>query len=159
MPDIDWKKIKAEYIRGHASYRKLADKYGVSFSTLQRRATREKWTDLRNQIEVKSDSKIVESVAEKEAKRVDVFESITDKLLAIIAQGLQDGSLVSTSRGLRDITGAIKDIREIKGIKSDADMQEQLARIEKLRKEASADATTDSEIKIILGGDLDEYAK
>ena len=54
MPD--WKKIKAEYIRGGTSYRKLADKYrqdGVSFSSIRRRAEKEKWTDLRTQAEQK----------------------------------------------------------------------------------------------------------
>ena len=44
---VDWKKIKSEYIAGGTSYRKLAEKYGVSFSTLKRVAVKEKWTDYR----------------------------------------------------------------------------------------------------------------
>ena len=42
----DWKKIKSEYIAGGTSYRRLAEKYGVSFSTLRGIAEREKWTEL-----------------------------------------------------------------------------------------------------------------
>ena len=44
---VDWKKIKSDYIAGGTSYRKLAEKYGVSFSTLKDIARKEKWTDLR----------------------------------------------------------------------------------------------------------------
>ena len=39
----DWKSIKAEYIRGGTSYRKLCSKYGVSFSSLRAIAGKEKW--------------------------------------------------------------------------------------------------------------------
>lgn len=40
---VDWLKIKTEYINGDISYRKLAEKHGVSFDTLQDRAKRENW--------------------------------------------------------------------------------------------------------------------
>ena len=70
MPDTKWKKIKAEYIRGGTSYRKLAEKHGVSFSTLRKVASKEKWTDLRNKAETKRDTKIIETIASREADRV-----------------------------------------------------------------------------------------
>ena len=41
----DWAKIKAEYVAYRTPYRKLAEKYGVSFSTLKERARRERWTE------------------------------------------------------------------------------------------------------------------
>jgi hypothetical protein len=43
----DWKKIKAEYIKGGISYRKLADKHKVPFGTLTRIAGNEKWGELK----------------------------------------------------------------------------------------------------------------
>ena len=54
----DWKKIKAEYIRGGTSYQKLATKYGVSFSSIRRRSEKEKWTDLRAKSVQKTNMKI-----------------------------------------------------------------------------------------------------
>lgn len=39
----DWLTIKNDYINGGGSYRKLAEKYGVSASTLMQRAAKEKW--------------------------------------------------------------------------------------------------------------------
>lgn len=141
----DWKKIKAEYLRGGVSYRELAKKYGVSFSTLRKVASKEKWTDLRNKVEAKKDTKIVESIASREAKKDDMFQTISDKLLMMISNGIDDGSIVVTSRGLRDITGALKDIREIKGIKNDLDLQEQIARIDRLKRDAARDDVDDSD--------------
>lgn len=133
MPD--WKKIKAEYIRG-VSYRRLTEKYGVSFSSIQKRGAKEKWTDLRKKSSRKTDEKLIESVANQEAKRVDKVESIADRLLQMINERINDGTLIIDAKDLRAVTASIKDLREIKGYKSELDMQEQMARIEKLRKEA-----------------------
>ena len=143
MPDF--KKIKAEYIRGGVSYRKLADKYGVSFSSIRRRAEKENWTDLRTQAEQKSSTKIVESVASREAKRVDGIQTVADMLLEKIKEGVADGTLIVDSQSIRQITASIKDLRDIKGYKSELDMQEQMARIEKLRKDATKDDVSTDE--------------
>lgn len=45
---VDWLVIRNDYINGGGSYRKLADKYNVSFNTLQDRAKREDWKSLKN---------------------------------------------------------------------------------------------------------------
>ena len=155
MPD--WKKIKAEYIRG-VSYRRLADKYGVSFSSIQKRGAKEKWTDLRKISSRKSDEKIVESVASQEARRVDGIQTVADMLLEKIKEGVADGSLIIDSQSIRQITASIKDLREIKGCKSELDMQEQLARIEKLRKDAQTEEES-KDIRVVIENSLDDYAK
>ena len=46
---MDWKRIKAEYIAGGTSYRKLCEKYGCALSTIKRIARDEDWVGLRNQ--------------------------------------------------------------------------------------------------------------
>lgn len=142
MPDF--KKIKAEYIRG-VSYRRLADKYGVSFSTIQKVGAREKWTDLRKLSSRKADEKIALSVASQEAKRVSGIDTVADMLLQKISEGVADGTLVVDSQSIRQITASLKDLREIKGYKSELDMQEQMARIEKLRKDATKDEVSTDE--------------
>lgn len=154
MPD--WRKIKAEYIRGGTSYRKLSAKYGVSFSALRRRAVKEKWTDLRTRSEHEATTKIVESVATAEAKRVEVFHTVADKLLQQILSAIDDGTVVLSGRGWRDVTGAIKDLMQIKGVMNAADEQEQIARIEKLRKDIAGDNEV-KEIKVTIESDLEDY--
>lgn len=40
---VDWLAIRNDYINGGGSYRKLAEKYGVSASGLMQKAAKEKW--------------------------------------------------------------------------------------------------------------------
>jgi transposase len=155
MPDF--KKIKAEYIRG-VSYRRLADKYGVSFSTIQKVGAREKWTDLRKLSSRKADEKIALSVASQEAERVSGIETVADMLLQKICEGVKDGTLIVDTQSIRHITSSLKDLRDIKGYKTELDMQEQMARIEKLRKDVEGDGA-DKEIKVTIGGDLEVYSQ
>ena len=106
----------------------------------------------------KGDDKIVESVASQEARRVDGIQTVADMLLEKIKEGVADGSLIIDSQSIRQITASIKDLREIKGCKSELDMQEQLARIEKLRKEAQTEEES-KDIRVVIENSLDDYAK
>lgn len=154
----DWKKIKSEYIRGGVSFRKLAEKYGVSFSTLRKIAAKEKWTDLRNKAGAKRDLKIIDSVASREASKVDKIQTIADRLLQMIEERIADGTLIVDAKDLRSVTASIKDLREIKGMKSELDAKEQIARIAKLEKEASEESA-DKSIRVVIAGDLEEYSE
>ncbi len=91
---MDWNKIKAEYIAGGTSYRKLAEKYGVSPSTLRKVAAKEQWTELRNKARTKRDSKLVDAIGNKEAKKaVDKLarvSDLTDKLLDKLEQAIEE---------------------------------------------------------------------
>ena len=154
---MDWKKIKSEYIAGGTSYRKLAEKYGVSFSTLRGYAEREKWTDLKTQAQQKADTKIVEIVGGQQASRSAKILDVADKLLDKISNALDD--MVVDSQSIKHITSALKDLKEIKGIKSDIDLKEQEARIAKLQKEALAEEKVDNEVRVTIECGLDEYSK
>lgn len=138
---MDWNQIKAEYIAGGTSYRKLAKKYSVSFSTLRGIAEREKWTDLRAQAQHNADTKLVKSIGAKNGKYTVSINDVADKLLDKISAMMEQEGL--TTQSIKHLTSAIKDIKEIKGIKSDIDLKEQEARIDKLRKEIEADKPQD----------------
>jgi len=151
----NWKKIKAEYIAGGTSYRKLAEKHGVSRTTLERKARDEKWTDLRRQKEGKTEAKIVDSISEKEAqKAVDIID-VADKLLGRIAE-ISDTLPVIDTQSLKHLTSALKDLKEIKGFKSEIDLREQEARIEKLRREADRDDNV-SEVSVVFNAGEEEW--
>ena len=152
---MDWKKIKAEYIAGGTSYRKLAEKYNVPFGTLRRIAKQEEWTQKRTQVEHNVDTGIVDSVSQKETKKaVDIID-VADKLLDKIEE-LAD-TLVVDTQSLKQLTSALKDLKEIKGYKSDADMREQEARINKLRKDAEREDDTTNEIEIVFNAGPGEW--
>lgn len=132
---MDWKRIKAEYIAGGTSYRKLAEKYKVSRSKIQAKATSEKWVALKSQTQAKTESKLVDSISDKEAKKaVDIID-VADKLLGKISE-LMDTMVVDT-QSFKQLTSALKDLKDIKGYKSAIDLKEQEARIEKLQMEAA----------------------
>lgn len=149
---VDWRAIKAEYIAGGVSYRQLAEKYGVSFSTLRRIAAKEKWTDYRDKAKAKADTKFAELMGEKQAKRSAKIMDVADKLLDKISETI-DAMDVVDSQSLKHFTSALKDLKDIKGIKSDIDLREQEARIAKLQKDAQEDDNGSTEVTITFGAD------
>lgn len=75
----NWKKIKAEYIRGGISQQKLADKYGVSYSTIYRRARLEGWTAKRSECERKANEKLMEKIADEQASLMAQMAVLHDR--------------------------------------------------------------------------------
>ena len=151
---MDWNKLKAEYIAGGTSYRKLAKKYGVSFSSVRFKAEQEKWTDLKAQAQHSANTKIVESIVEDITEQAASIDSVADKLLEKITSMLVQEGL--TTQSVKHLTSALKDIKDIKGIKTDLDKKEQEARINKLIKDAE-DKKKDTNITITFGDEVKKY--
>lgn len=138
---MDWKKIKAEYIAGGTSYRKLADKYKVSLTTLKKVGHDENWVDLRDQCRAKAATKMVEIESDKQAKRMERLLSVSDALLDAVEDAVrkfQAEELMLEKGALKSLSGAIKDIKDIQSIKSKLDIEEQEARIALLKKQAAS---------------------
>ena len=151
---LDWKRIKAEYIAGGKSLRELAEKYEVSHSTIQKKSMEEKWGNLRKKNRRKVEEKIIDSVSSTEAKKaVDIID-VADKLLEQIKTIIDD---CTSPQQLKNITSALRDLKEIKGYKSEADMREQEARIAKLRKEAEKEDDNTSEIEVIFNAGEEDW--
>ena len=139
---MDWDIIKAEYIAGGTSYRKLAEKYGVSFNTLSGVAIREEWAKLKKQAQNKSTTKMVNTIAKDMAKNAVKINDVADKLLDKIVMLLEECEGID-SQSIKQLTSSLKDIKDIKGVKSDIDLKEQEARIDKLRRDAERDKVDD----------------
>ena len=152
----DWTKIKTEYITdSNSSYRSLCEKYGSPLGTLQKRAKKEKWTELKKQ---SGDRKVAKSVSKIENKQVDRaarLMDVTDKLLIKIEEAVDELStegIVLDKSTLKQISGALKDIKDIQGIKSERDAREQEARIRNLEKQADSTDDNTNEITITIAG-------
>ncbi len=146
---MDWNKIKAEYIAGGTSYRKLCEKYGVSRTTLQRKAKDENWLTLRSQAEAKTETKIIEAVSDDASENAVNIINVADKLLGKIYEML-DADLPYNTQNIKNLTSALKDLKEIKGFKSEADMREQEARIKNLEKQAKDNNQDDGKPKGVI---------
>jgi lambda repressor-like predicted transcriptional regulator len=132
---VDWKRIKAEYIAGGTSFRKLAEKYSVSFSTLRKVAAKEQWTQLRNNAGSKRDTVLAEKIGTENAKIDEKYYRLVDKLMSKAEETI-DGLDVWSVTALKEMSTALKNFKECKDIKSEADKLEQTARIAKLQREA-----------------------
>lgn len=78
---MSWRKIKAEYIAGGISQRALAEKYGVAWGTLRKRANIEKWNAKRISAEKKTVQKVEQKTAEEVADNAVMLQRIKAKLL------------------------------------------------------------------------------
>jgi transcriptional regulator with XRE-family HTH domain len=90
---VSWRKIKAEYIAGGISQRALAEKYGVPFGTLSKRARKESWNAKRRKADEKAAEKVAQKTAEKTAEIVADNATLAEQIkttllrkLAILAE-------------------------------------------------------------------------
>ena len=120
----DWNRIKGEYVAGGISQRELARKYGLSWSTLQKRAARERWADIRQKACAKVVEKVVQETAKKKADNATLAADIKRKAL-IILDGLVDDFAqvratehresrkgITDIKRLRDLTQAFRDLTD-----------------------------------------------
>ena len=132
---IDWDAIRAEYVAGGVSQRALAEKCGVSYSALNRRAAAEQWTRARmagmdggaacgatGDMDGDGDGQIAARLRRKLLKRIErVADEIPDGAVTEIKS--QDDGRVLLFK-LRDLTAAYKDMAGdiLKG--EDADVED-----------------------------------
>jgi hypothetical protein len=180
----DWQKIKTEYITTDISLRKLSEKYGIRYATVQDRSKKEGWITLRDQHRTSTVSKTMKKISDRQSDKLARIDGITDKLLMKLEQAVgeldleiikrktkleDDGLEVTTETmeareggivdraGLRHLTAALKDLKEIQMIKSELDRREQEARIAKLQKEAASDEDQNDAPKLVVEGLPEEF--
>lgn len=106
----DWVSIKAEYIATGISTRSLAEKSGVSYASLRRRAEKEHWADERKKTERKVSAGVAQKVARvkvvHEADRITRILALSDTLIkkAERAASELDKHLVTNKKRERTIT-------------------------------------------------------
>lgn len=154
---VDYSKLKKEYLRSDISQRDLAQKYDVSYGTLRKVAAKEQWTELRNKARTKADEKFIDAISDKEAQEAVDIVSVADKLLGKISKMLEEG--VYNTQNIKNLTSALKDLKEIKGFKSEADIREQEARIAKLLKDTEGASETDTTVVIRFEEDTAKWSK
>ena len=147
---MNWKAIKTEYITDESSsYRKLATKHNVSFNTLQQRAARENWVEEKKRYQDELVEKRLEKNTNKETSRIERIQNITDRLLDKLEQAVAEVEPTDT-QAIRQITASIKDIKEVKMLRSELDRREQQARIANLERQANVE-DTNSNITVTFG--------
>ena len=149
---VEWQKIKAEYISTKTSYRKLANQYGLTLAELRNVAEKEEWVKLKAQVQHKSNTKIVNAVSEKEAKKAVDIDDVADTLLEKIVEA---AAYVQDSQAIKQLSSALKDLMAVKG--HPKNLEEQEARIAKLRREAERDEDTTNEVEVVFNAGPGEW--
>lgn len=86
----DWKAIKTEYITTDTSYRKLAQKYGVSTTQICSVGRDEGWVELRKQHLNKTVAKTLDKISSKQADKMARIDKLTDKLLDKLERAIDE---------------------------------------------------------------------
>lgn len=91
---IDWATVKAEYVSGTMSAAKLADRYGISVSSISKKCASEHWQELRRQNQSKTASKIAEKIntekVKKTVKEIDRVVSVASKLITKLNRAVNE---------------------------------------------------------------------
>ena len=145
----DWQAIKTEYITTDTSYRKLAEKYGVSRVQIGNVGKEENWVELRRQHLDRTVTKTVAAVESAQVNRAKKMQTVADKLLNKIEAMVDSGKPLDT-KAIRALTAAVKDLKEIQSVKSELDEQEQRARIANLQKLAQKEDTQADSIEVVF---------
>lgn len=155
---VDWESMKIEYITTeNSSYRKLSKKYGIGYQSICQRSREEGWIAQREQYRNETTTKIIDAISDQEVDRATKLYNVADKLLDKV-EVMVDRINPYDAKALRAITAALKDLKEIKGIRSSLDEREQEARIANLRKLADKDDNKTDDIRITFAEELEEYS-
>ena len=147
MPQVNWLKIRNDYINGYFSYRELAAEYGLNLSTLGRRAKRESWQELRDGQRDKVSTKTLQKTAEKLIEQeVDYMVSVNRlnyEMAAALWRLLQADKTgrFLTVKDIKTLTSALKDIayidRNTSTVVPDTDFTWLIADMKKAQREVS----------------------
>lgn len=158
---MDWNAIKTDYITDESSsYRKLAKKYGISHNVIGARAVKEGWVEQKKQFQDETLTKTLSAISKEQSKRATRLQTVADKLLSKIEKAVDDfemHELLMDRQALKQITGALKDIKDIQMIRSEQDHREQEARIKNLERQAEANDNNE-DIVVQIGSEAEEYS-
>lgn len=158
---VNWEKIKTEYITGDISQRKLAEKYGVPYSTVRDRAQKDSWFKERKKSRQKVVSKSVQKVeakqvriASKELTLLDKIEKHLDRAISDVDQFNRYIVTEQVGHGMTETSEQMYSKADMRALK---DAMQVLAMVEKMKQERldrAADHEKSMEVRIV-GGDED----
>lgn len=179
----DWLAIKTEYITTDTSYRKLAEKYGLSRVQVGNVGKQEGWVDLRRKYLEETLTKTLDKTADMDSSRLARLMDTTSKAIDvvvgafedeqqfnrhIITDGIGEGATMTEERifakvdtkALKDLTSVLKDLtglmRDFYNIPTPAQAEAQriaAARLAMDQKKADASETDGPQIVKVIMGE------
>ncbi|WP_458397426.1 hypothetical protein [Anaerotignum sp.] len=120
--DVNWAEVKSEYLTTEISLERIADKYGISRSTIKRRSVKEGWVEEKasRKEEVVNEviQRVVETETEKAVNRLENLQGTANRLGELIRAEIESAW---TRREARMKVGALiteTDVTILKGLTS-----------------------------------------
>lgn len=151
--NVDWNAIRAEYIGGGTSYRKLAKKYKVNYNQISERGSREGWVNLAEEVRIKTLSRSVQKSAEAAADNAAIAARIRTKLLRKLEReidALPDSMGSETANTARENVYS-PDGKRITSVK-------EAGKVYKLRDLAAAYKDLTADMQIAGGSDIEDLS-
>lgn len=150
---IDWDALRAEYLAGGISQRKLAEKYGISTGWLMQKANAENWTQAREEAHSKAIEMTVQRTAEQASRQAVIAARIREKLLLKLEKEIDslpesNGSLSRQSESRKENTG--KGGSKIKEATKEYRLRELTAAWKDLNDGLMESEKRDGEVKVII---------
>jgi len=124
----DWGKIETDYMVNDLSYRQIAEKYGISESTVARRGSKNNWPEKRQQFASKVHTRALQKIASrragKEAAALSRVEELAERLLGKLDEAMQDDKqlyrhiLTTSSRAQKETVLQKMDTKAVRDIAS-----------------------------------------
>ena len=143
MSHVDWEKIKAEYLQGGTSYRKLAEKHGVRLCTLANRAKIEEWPKQLKDVEYKASTKAVQKIVSQRAKDIELLDKSRTLLIQKLHRSIEKFPDIPGNRMEQSVTELIgadddsegkpkKKIPKQKTVRFESDLMKMVSALDKL---------------------------
>ena len=113
---LDWSVIRAEYVAGGTSYRKLSRKYGVSATSIGKRSRAEGWPKDQEEARRRSCQEVIRKTADIAAENAVRAQRIKTRLLDQIEGLLGKIQLAATEERAYDPGGNLKEINRIRDL-------------------------------------------
>ena len=177
LTTAQWRKIRIEYLKGKTTYKKLAEKYGVSASNIRKRASNEGWRNKRNKLDTKVEQKVLERVCDARAREFELIAQVNDRMDTVLDHLVQfvdqqPPQKYDDLRGVESLTKAIAQVVQVKRDLYNIPTEIDRAKIETLRdkqklerekfnaeeaeKAASKQMSENTMIKVVIEGTEEE---
>ena len=104
---VPWSKIRAEWLKGGTSYKKLGEKYGINAGTIRNRASNEGWGKAKLQIADKVMTETRDRVARARVNHLEKLMAANEALLDGLAQMAAEIQ-ADPAKNLFDKTGSLR---------------------------------------------------
>ena len=129
--DVPWQEVRMRYERGEGTFRSLAREYGVSRTTLERRAMQEHWGGRRR------------NTGERTGQ---CLYSAAQQLLQCVEERLLQPEEPADVRTLKELTGVLRELMQLR---------RSLAEEEQAAAAAAVEAPT---LRVVLEGEVEEWS-